>query len=332
MKNLLRLNESDFEELFFDMGALQEVFDKREEKLQTDFGVSPSGLGRLDLDFQKKGAVHIVNTKCLFHENVLVKGDTVESIALYFIKKGGGLYDFSFNREERLNPNSYNVLFGRDRVKSSGLYKKHSEEFATRLHFSYNHFKQMTEDYPDLFAEYFMRYDRGESFYLNKKYRPTTIQMQEILWQLENSHLMGNCETLYANAKFMELMSVLFANSNLNKEELCRNQADYDKMQEAAYLLLLDIHNPPSIKSLSLQVGVNEKKLKQGFKEVFGTTVYGYLFEHKMQLAVQLLRNTNQTTSEIALQCGYEYPSHFCTAFKRKFGVSPLNKRNSPKF
>ncbi|PIE86081.1 MAG: AraC family transcriptional regulator, partial [Bacteroidia bacterium] len=49
--------------------------------------------------------------------------------------------------------------------------------------------------------------------------------------------------------------------------------------------------------------------------------------DYKMQLATQLLRDTNQSITEIAEQCGYDYASHFCTAFKRRFGVSPNEER-----
>ncbi len=60
---------------------------------------------------------------------------------------------------------------------------------------------------------------------------------------------------------------------------------------------------------------------------MFGTTVFGYLFDYKMQLAKQYLLDTEKPISEVALLCGYEYVSHFSTAFKRKYGFSPLEMR-----
>ncbi len=76
-----------------------------------------------------------------------------------------------------------------------------------------------------------------------------------------------------------------------------------------------------------MQVGVNPNVLQAGFKAMFNNTVYGYLFEHKMQLATQLLQDTHKPIAEIGLLCGYDYPSHFSTAFKRRFGVAPLSIR-----
>ena len=37
----------------------------------------------------------------------------------------------------------------------------------------------------------------------------------------------------------------------------------------------------------------------------------------------QFLLDTDKTIFEIALDCGYEYASHFTTAFKRKYGLTP---------
>jgi AraC-like DNA-binding protein len=76
-------------------------------------------------------------------------------------------------------------------------------------------------------------------------------------------------------------------------------------------------------------VGTNECTLKNGFKTLFGTTVFGYLFNYRMKLAGQYLSDTDKTIQEIAGLVGYEYLSHFSTAFKRKFYVSPQQYRAS---
>jgi AraC-like DNA-binding protein len=74
-------------------------------------------------------------------------------------------------------------------------------------------------------------------------------------------------------------------------------------------------------------VGTNECTLKNGFKRLFGDTVFGYLFDYRMEMARNYLLDTGKTMQEIAELVGYEYHSHFTTAFKRKFGVSPQEYR-----
>jgi AraC family transcriptional regulator, transcriptional activator of the genes for pyochelin and ferripyochelin receptors len=74
-------------------------------------------------------------------------------------------------------------------------------------------------------------------------------------------------------------------------------------------------------------VGLNEYKLKRGFKEMFNTTVFGYLTEQRLQLAHQFLRDTQKTAAEISSDLGYATPQHFNNAFKKKFGVTPYSVR-----
>ena len=74
-------------------------------------------------------------------------------------------------------------------------------------------------------------------------------------------------------------------------------------------------------------VGTNECTLKNGFKKLFGATVFAYLFDYRMGMARNYLLDTDKTIQEIAELVGYDYHSHFATAFRRKFGLSPREYR-----
>ena len=83
----------------------------------------------------------------------------------------------------------------------------------------------------------------------------------------------------------------------------------------------------PSLHELATMVGTNECTLKKAFKQEFGTTVFQYLFDYRMDLAAQYLLESSLSINEIGMMLGYDYQSHFCTAFKRKYGVSPMEFR-----
>ncbi len=83
----------------------------------------------------------------------------------------------------------------------------------------------------------------------------------------------------------------------------------------------------PSLHELAAMVGTNECTLKKAFKQEFGTTVFQYLFDYRMELAVHYLLDTSLPIADIGIMLGYDYQSHFCTAFKRKHGVSPMEFR-----
>lgn len=68
-------------------------------------------------------------------------------------------------------------------------------------------------------------------------------------------------------------------------------------------------------------------QLVRQFKEVFGTTPHRYLIDIRLQRAVDLLKSTNETITDVAWKCGFGNTSAFCRAFKTKYKTSPLTLR-----
>ena len=80
---------------------------------------------------------------------------------------------------------------------------------------------------------------------------------------------------------------------------------------------------PPSLQELSNEIGLSLKKLKEGFKQIYGDTVYGFLLDYKMEHARRLLESNKHNVNEVGSKIGYSTSSHFIAAFKKKFGTTP---------
>jgi AraC-like DNA-binding protein len=150
----------------------------------------------------------------------------------------------------------------------------------------------------------------------------------EALIHLLNYKWTGNGASLYLDAKIREILLLFLC----RKENGCKRCDSYsprnnDKLIHAKEIIEQRYQNPPSLRELSLMTGTNECMLKNGFKSLFGTTIFGYLFDYRMKLAGLYLSDTDKTIQEIAGLVGYEHPSHFSTAFKRKFCLSPQQYR-----
>lgn len=74
---------------------------------------------------------------------------------------------------------------------------------------------------------------------------------------------------------------------------------------------------------LAQTVGLNEFKLKNGFRQIFGTTVFKHLHNCRMEKARQLLEEGNYTVTQVAWTVGFANRGDFAAAFRRKFGVNP---------
>lgn len=99
-----------------------------------------------------------------------------------------------------------------------------------------------------------------------------------------------------------------------------------ERIYEARARLVARLENPPSIPELAQQVGLCDRTLRRGFRELFGTSVIGYLTQQRLNQAEHLLKQGNYTVAEVANSVGYTHLGHFATAFRKQFGVSPRQR------
>lgn len=98
---------------------------------------------------------------------------------------------------------------------------------------------------------------------------------------------------------------------------------DVSRLLTARDLLLANLPHAWSIRELSLKVGLNEKKLKAGFRDQFGSPIYAFLQRARLDRARALIERENISVTQAALQVGYSNPSHFARLFRREFGIAP---------
>ena len=161
-----------------------------------------------------------------------------------------------------------------------------------------------------------------------KYYKETNISpsMAIVLNQLFHYHLNPSIKNLYYKGKAYELLSLYFNRSEDANVEQCPFLIDEEnvlKIRKAKEIILENMAEPPTLEVLAEQVGLSLKKLKLGFKQIYGDTVYGFLFDYKMEYARQLLDSGSYNVNEVGLKIGYSTASHFIAAFKKKFGITP---------
>ena len=84
---------------------------------------------------------------------------------------------------------------------------------------------------------------------------------------------------------------------------------------------------PLHLTQLCRMTGINEYKLKKGFRQLFSSTPVGYLLERKMSQAKKLLLEPDSTVYGVAYTLGYQHVSNFCIEFKKRFGLTALQFR-----
>ena len=165
--------------------------------------------------------------------------------------------------------------------------------------------------------------NKDKKYYTESDISPS---MAIVLSQLFHYNLHPSIKNLYYKGKGYELLSLYFNRSEDPNAEQCPFLIDEEnvmKIRKAKDLVIANMAEPPGLQELADQVGLNLKKLKMGFKQIYGDTVYGFLFDYKMDYARKLLDSGSYNVNEVGLKIGYSTGSHFIAAFKKKFATTP---------
>lgn len=155
-------------------------------------------------------------------------------------------------------------------------------------------------------------------------------QIAEVVRLIRHCEFQGPTRYIFIESKMLELFALqmehLHSFQKTSSKEKWRKE-DRDKIHglrdyiETAYL------EPLNLRGLSLAFGLNEYKLKKGYRHFFNMTVFEHILQLRMQKAQALLNGQQLTVSDVAHLVGYNNASSFSYEFKKRFGYSPRQIR-----
>ena len=253
--------------------------------------------------------------------NILFSTD-INFIQFHFCLEGKMTFRFNNGSYKfDLNENNSIILFNPStNLPIDAVLEKNTKYLSLLITIKKFHglFSELTDNISFLSQE-----NSGKKYY---KENIITPQISTVLNQIMNEKLSENVKNLYLKGKIFELLGMYFNESNDMNIEQCPFLADEKnvvKIKMAKEIIIKRMTDPPSLKELSSEVDISLKNLKEGFKEIYGYTVYGFLLEYKMNIASKMLSTKNYNVNEVADQIGYSTSSHFINAFKNRFGTTP---------
>lgn len=183
------------------------------------------------------------------------------------------------------------------------------------------------EDFPAEIRSFF----DGTAASLYFQTLPLSVTMMQAVNDVLDSPYSGNLRRLHAEAKSLELVSIVLgtlARRSLEGPLPVRLRPyDVECLHRARLVLEARYADPPTIAELARGVGINTKKLKLGFKHLFGTTLLDYCHQVRMHQAQRLLQDGNLTIAQVSDALGYSHPRNFTAAFRRQYGILPKEHR-----
>jgi len=153
-----------------------------------------------------------------------------------------------------------------------------------------------------------------------------TPDIKAILHAIVDCAYTGELRKMYIHCKLTELLVIVLeriAMPPAETELIHLKQYDVEKLRESRSYLMEHMEDPPTLKQLAHKVGINDFKLKKGYKQLFGTTIFGDFQRVRMGKAREFLCEGGKSIVEIALLCGYRDASNFSRAFKDYYGMPP---------
>lgn len=135
----------------------------------------------------------------------------------------------------------------------------------------------------------------------------------------------GTSKNIEIESDVLQLLATAFQSFLVDKNyhSTVLSTSDMRKIQQARDIIMERMVDPPSLIELSRMIGMNDYKLKIGFKEMYHTTVFGYLREKRLEKALLLLQQGEMNVTETSFAVGYSNSSYFAEAFREKYGINP---------
>jgi len=251
------------------------------------------------------------------------------SIMLNFFVRGVAVGDLNpLNREHSFVGGAHNLRYAPQLDAVIGMAPHEPLHYVVIL-LSPAFYFRLLDRHAQLHQHFVAEVLRGQYTALAAQDLPITADMHQVLHDIRHCPRQGAPRRLRLESKLLELLGLQLE----QQAAAARSPAsslrleDYPKLEAGRALLETRYVAPPSLRELARLVGLNEFKLKQGFRERFGTSVRAYLIRVRLEQARRLLQDTDQPIGEVAAQVGYKSPAHFTAAFKTQFGILPSNLR-----
>ena len=108
---------------------------------------------------------------------------------------------------------------------------------------------------------------------------------------------------------------------------LKNGQQDRISLQEIVLLLEKGRHDKLNLSEIAREAGMSERSFRSTVHRVCGMSPKEYITKIEMETAMDLLRTTHKSISEISCQLNYDNPFYFSRVFKKFFGISPTQAR-----
>lgn len=250
-------------------------------------------------------------------------------VALSFLLKSDIHYRLDGFPENTMREQQYNMIYTPN-TKCENKFLKDKEYILFGILFTITYLDRWKHSFSSLLA-FLNKAKRNIPAMASDQHPSVTPEMKITIRDMLKCMYTEPCRKIRMEGKTLELLDSSLEQIELHDskpENLYLSSSDIEKIRQVREYILQHLDNPGTLRSLSHKVGTNVFKLKKGFKWLYGTTVFEFLREERMQRAKVLLLETDIPVAQIAFVIGYKNHSNFTAFFRKRFGYPPSKLRN----
>jgi AraC family transcriptional activator of pyochelin receptor len=272
--------------------------------------------------------IHVAYGELMFKDCLLQfrVNDAPDTVEFHYVLSGdGSIYNSIYDDTFVFQPNQQNMIYMPE-LDGTGKFNAAYNYRFFEVHFAKGLFLRLAQDSCKALQVFAEHVAAGRFAKMAEQNLPISLAMHGCIRDIMNCKHISGLKLLFLQAKCIELL-VLQAEafelaSTKKKSTILKSAYDRECIYHARDYLLQHMCQPPSITELAKISGVNEFKLKQGFKELFAKSVFSYLSDHRLDYAKDLLHG-GKSIKYVAEELGYSSVQHFSTAFRKKFSIPP---------
>jgi AraC family transcriptional regulator, transcriptional activator of the genes for pyochelin and ferripyochelin receptors len=226
----------------------------------------------------------------------------------------------------------HNLFYSKTGTSDYGIIKREGSSASMFfLQFTKDAFLRLTENANEAISRFSDDVVGGRETALSPSNLTLEAPMRNMIDNILHCQYKDGLKKMYLLSKSIEFLVIQAEacnNLSAGSKDYRISKLDRDCLMHAREYIIGNLESPPSLSELARIIGMNEYKLKRGFKETFGNTVFGYLSDARLEIAKNNLLETSKPVTEIAFELGYSSVQHFSSAFSKKFGLSPSKLRN----
>ena len=125
--------------------------------------------------------------------------------------------------------------------------------------------------------------------------------------------------------KINHMLGIVYSNSKRDAFEISKIE---DSINRAKLFIQENLHADLTPMLIAENLQINYGYFRRIFKQYTGFSPNHYIIEMRILRSKQLLHTADLNSQQIAFDCGFDDSGYFCTLFRKKVGMYPLQYRN----